>query len=195
MTSTEQHTGRVLPPDVSAADFDAALAEFRRIVGDEWVADTPDAISPYEDAFPVTDDDQFTPGAVVFPDTTEEVCEIVKVANRYLIPLHAVSTGKNLGYGGSAPRTRGTIVLHLGTRMNRILEVNDRYGYALVEPGVTYFALYEHIKEHGLQPDDRRPRPCLGQHHREHDGPRCRVHAVRQPLHVEVRAGDRAARR
>src|SRR6202044_2000877 len=54
VTSTEQHTGRVLPPDVSAADFDAALAEFRRIVGDEWVADTPDAISPYEDAFPVT---------------------------------------------------------------------------------------------------------------------------------------------
>ena len=149
MTSTEQHTGRVLPPDVSAADFDAALAEFRRIVGDEWVADTPDAISPYEDAFPVTDDDQFAPGAVVFPDTAEQVREIVKVANRYLIPLHAVSTGKNLGYGGSAPRTRGTVVLHLGTRMNRILEVNDHYGYALVEPGVTYFALYEHIKEHG----------------------------------------------
>jgi 4-cresol dehydrogenase (hydroxylating) len=149
VTSTEQRAGRVLPPDVSAADFDAALAEFRRIVGDEWVADTPDAISPYEDAFPVTDDDQFTPGAVVFPDTTEQVREIVKAANRYLIPLHAVSTGKNLGYGGSAPRTRGTVVLHLGTRMNRILEVNDRYGYALVEPGVTYTALYEHIQEHG----------------------------------------------
>ena len=116
---------------------------------DDWVASTPEAIQPYEDTFPVTDDDRFTPGAVVFPESTEQVREIVRVANRYLIPLHAVSTGKNLGYGGSAPRTRGTVLLHLGTRMNRILEVNDRYGYALLEPGVTYTALYEHIKEHG----------------------------------------------
>ena len=149
MPSIEQSTRRVLPPDVSAADFDAALAEFRRIVGDKWVADTPEGIRPYEDAFPVAGDDQFTPGAVVFPDTTEQVQEIVRVANRYLIPLHAVSTGKNLGYGGSSPRTRGSVVLHLGTRMNRILELNERYGYALVEPGVTYIALHEHIKKHG----------------------------------------------
>jgi hypothetical protein len=56
VTSTEQSTQRVLPPDVSAADFEAALAEFRRIVGDEWVTDTPEGIGPYEDAFPVTDD-------------------------------------------------------------------------------------------------------------------------------------------
>ncbi len=149
MTSIGQNTRRVLPPMVSEADFDAALVEFRGIVSDDWVASTPEAIQPYEDTFPVTDDDRFTPGAVVFPESTEQVREIVRVANRYLIPLHAVSTGKNLGYGGSAPRTRGTVLLHLGTRMNRILEVNDRYGYALLEPGVTYTALYEHIKEHG----------------------------------------------
>ncbi len=149
MPPTEQGTRRVLPPGVSAAGFDAALAEFRRIAGDEWVTDTPEGIAPYEDAFPVTGDNRFTPGAVVFPGTTEQVQQIVRVANRYLIPLHAVSTGKNLGYGGSAPRTGGSVVLHLGTRMNRILEVNERYGYALVEPGVTYTALYEHIKEHG----------------------------------------------
>ena len=30
--------------------------------------------------------------------------------------------------------------------MNKILEVNERYGYALVEPGVTYFDLYEHLQ-------------------------------------------------
>ena len=30
--------------------------------------------------------------------------------------------------------------------MNRILEVNEKYGYALLEPGVTYFDLYEHLQ-------------------------------------------------
>ncbi len=30
-------------------------------------------------------------------------------------------------------------------RMNRVLEVNERNAYALVEPGVSYFDLYEHI--------------------------------------------------
>ena len=36
--------------------------------------------------------------------TTEEVQEIVRIANRYGIPLYPISTGKNLGYGGSAPQ-------------------------------------------------------------------------------------------
>ncbi len=36
-------------------------------------------------------------------------------------------------------------------RMNRILEVNERNAYALVEPGVTYFDLYRDIQERGLK--------------------------------------------
>jgi 4-cresol dehydrogenase (hydroxylating) len=35
--------------------------------------------------------------------------------------------------------------------MNRILEVNADFGYALVEPGVSYFDLYEHIQAKGLK--------------------------------------------
>lgn len=140
---------RVLPPDVSEADFETALAEFRRIVGEEWVYDSPEDVAPYEDAFPVTGEDTYTPSAVVCPDSVEQVSEIVRVANEHLVPLHAISTGKNLGYGGASPRTRGTVVLHLGKRMNRILEVNEKYGYALLEPGVTYIDLYEHIQANG----------------------------------------------
>ncbi len=30
--------------------------------------------------------------------------------------------------------------------MNRILEVNEKLGYALLEPGVSYFDLYEHLQ-------------------------------------------------
>ena len=57
--------------------------------------------------------------------------------------LYAISTGRNLAYG--VPRRRsGSVVLDL-KRMNRVLEVNERNAYALVEPGVSYFDLYDHI--------------------------------------------------
>src|SRR6516165_9138811 len=62
----------------------------------------------------------------------------------------AVSTGKNLGYGGAAPVYSGSVVLDL-KRMNRVLEVSEEYAYALVEPGVSYFDLYRHIREKGLK--------------------------------------------
>jgi 4-cresol dehydrogenase (hydroxylating) len=43
----------------------------------------------------------------------------------------------------------GSVVLDL-SRMNRILEVNEKFGYALVEPGVSYFDLYNYIQSRGL---------------------------------------------
>ena len=35
-------------------------------------------------------------------------------------------------------------------RMNRILDINEEYGYAVVEPGVSFFDLYEEIQRRGL---------------------------------------------
>jgi FAD/FMN-containing dehydrogenase len=63
---------------------------------------------------------------------------------------YPISTGKNLGYGGSAPNLTGSVVVNL-KRMNRILEVDDTRHYALVEPGVPYFDLYRHIQERQLK--------------------------------------------
>ncbi|MEY3123461.1 MAG: hypothetical protein RI993_2286 [Pseudomonadota bacterium] len=63
--------------------------------------------------------------------------------------LDPISIGKNLGYGAAAPAERGQVVLDL-KRMNRIIEVDKDLAYALVEPGVTYQQLYDHIKENKL---------------------------------------------
>ena len=49
-----------------------------------------------------------------------------------------------LSYGGPAPRVAGSIVLSL-QRMNRILEVNEKLAYIVVEPGVTFFDVYNHF--------------------------------------------------
>ena len=39
------------------------------------------------------------------------------------------------------------MVLDTGKRMNRVLEVNEKLGYAVVEPGVSYFDLYNHTTD------------------------------------------------
>ena len=90
------------------------------------------------------------PSAAVAPDRVEQVQEIVRIAGRFKIPLWTISTGKNLGYGGSAPKLSGSVVVDL-KRMNRVLEVDDKNHYALVEPGVSYFDLYRYIQEKGLK--------------------------------------------
>jgi 4-cresol dehydrogenase (hydroxylating) flavoprotein subunit len=48
-------------------------------------------------------------------------------------------------------RVRGSVLFDMGARMNRILEVNEKFAYALVEPGVTFFDLYKYIQDHKLK--------------------------------------------
>jgi len=145
------------PPGVSAADFSGALEQFAGIVGKEWVFTSDEDVDLYRDSFSPYwhEQEDSVPSAAVAPDGVEQVQAIVKVANKYKIPLWTISTGKNLAYGGSAPRLSGSVVLDL-KRMNRILEVNDANHYALVEPGVSYFDLYRYIQDHKLTPGSTR---------------------------------------
>ncbi len=101
----------------------------------------------YGDPFSTTANHQ--PGGAVRPSIVEEVQDIVKIANVYKVALWTVSRGKNLGYGGSSPVVEGTVVLDL-QRMNKIIEVNEEYGYAIVEPGVSFFDLFEEIQRQGM---------------------------------------------
>lgn len=88
--------------------------------------------------------------AVVYPGQTEEVQEIVRWANRHLIPVYPISIGRNIGYGGAAPRVPGAVVIDLGRRMNKVLKIDNSSASCQVQPGVTYYALYEAIQEAGL---------------------------------------------
>ena len=54
-----------------------------------------------------------------------------------------------MGYGTAAPRLPGSVVLDLG-RMRRILEVNADLGYCVIEPGVGFFDLYEHLQANDI---------------------------------------------
>ena len=141
-----------VPPGVSAADFADALAGFRSVVGSEWVFTSDEDLGPYRDAYSImwNEAEERIASAAVAPFTAEEVQAVMRIANEKRIPIYPISTGKNLGYGGAAPVLSGSVVLDL-KRMNRILEIDERNSYVLVEPGVTYFDLYRHIHDKELK--------------------------------------------
>jgi FAD/FMN-containing dehydrogenase len=89
--------------------------------------------------------------AVVAPADTKETQLIVQWANKHKIPIFPISIGRNLGYGGAAPRVRGSVVLDMGKRMNRVLEIDEDSCTCLIEPGVTFFGLYEAVQKQGAK--------------------------------------------
>ncbi len=135
-----------LPPRLSPAQFDAALRDFERAVGMGWVLASDSDRDAYSDIYAPGDPGQWPPSAAVAPASAEEVQAVVRLANQHKVPLWPVSRGKNLGYGTAAPRLAGTVVLDLG-RMNRILELDHKLAYCVIEPGVGFFDLYDRIQK------------------------------------------------
>src|ERR1700685_2459394 len=124
----------ITPPGVSSKDFSDALKQFEETVGKEWVFTSDEDVALYRDAYSPfwgEPEERVASGAVA-PYTVEQVQAVIKTANEHKIPVYPISTGKNLGYGGSAPNLSGSVVLDL-ERMNRILEVSARNHCALVE--------------------------------------------------------------
>lgn len=141
--------GNPLPPGVTASAFSKFLAAARSIVGADHVfADRNTQLRSYEDQYATTPRGTHLPGAALAPQNVGEIQKIVRAASDHGIPLWTISTGKNFAYGGPAPRQAGTVVLDL-KRMNRIIEVNEKHAYAVVEPGVSYFDLYRHLRKIG----------------------------------------------
>src|SRR5215204_7378639 len=122
-----------------------ALGELANAVGAEALLTSDEDLREFRDPFAFETWDDYTASAVVLPDTVEQVQEIVRIANRHGVPLWTHGTGRNNGYGGPAPRVRGSVIVSL-RNMNRVLEINEELGYAVVEPGVRWFDLYEAIQ-------------------------------------------------
>ena len=141
-----------LPPNLTEAEFSAALDEFSAAVGADWVFSSDEDVALYRDSYSIHWDEpeERVASAAVAPANVEEVQQVVRIANRFGIPLYPISTGRNLNYGGAAPNLTGSVVVDL-KRMNRILKVDEDRHFALVEPGVAYFDLYAYIKEHDLK--------------------------------------------
>ena len=129
-------------------EFDpAAWRAFADAIGSEWVLYSKADVHTYSDYY-AADESEHAPAGAVAPANAEEVQAIVKIANQYRVPLWPVSRGKNFGYGGAAPVMQGSVVLDL-SRMKAI-EVDEENGTVLVEPGVGFFDLYDHMQNNDI---------------------------------------------
>src|SRR5262245_41204408 len=126
--------------------FEAAIAEFRRVLGDEHTLTDAAALQRY--GWCTTAIERHIT-AVVRPGSLEDVQQIVHIAAAHHVAIYPVSTGNNWGYGSAQPARDHNVVVDLG-RMNRILEINRELAYAVVEPGVTQRHLYDHLQEHRI---------------------------------------------
>ncbi len=85
--------------------------------------------------------------AVLRPQTREQIAEVLKVAQRWHVPVYPVSTGNNWGYGSANPVEDGSAILDL-SGLDRISGFDSEMGVVTVEPGVTQGALRDFLDRH-----------------------------------------------
>lgn len=87
------------------------------------------------------------PEAIAYPETTQEVSEVMKLCHAHRIPVVGYGAGTSLE--GQALATEGGLVMDF-QRMNRVLRINDADMDAVVQPGVTREALNVELRNTGL---------------------------------------------
>jgi glycolate oxidase len=116
----------------------------RAIVGKDYCLDSTEDLINYSYDSSI---DEAMPEAIVLPETTEEISNILKLASDAGIPVTPRGAGTNLS-GGTIP-LKGGIVIAL-TRMKRIIELSKENRYAIVEAGLTNLELQNEVQKLGL---------------------------------------------
>jgi len=88
------------------------------------------------------------PDYVVSPESVEQIQAILRLANRNKIPV--VPLGGGLSLAGLAVPLKGGILIDL-KRMDRIIEVNEKSRYAVLECGVSQAQLTSYLEKHHPQ--------------------------------------------
>jgi len=133
-----------------------AVREIEALVGSRGYLHRAEDLALYEYDGSV---DKARPDLVVFPRTTAEVVEIVRISNRHGIPIVGRGAGTGLS-GGSIPRAGGIVVGF--SRMNRVVEVDLANERAIVEPGVVNLDITLAVQPDGYfyAPDPSSQRAC-----------------------------------
>lgn len=132
----------------TSSGFDAAIKEFEGVLGADGLICDAAGLRAFHDPFAPVGAEWYEPGAVLLPESVEQVQAILRIANNHKTPVWTSGQGRNNGYGGAAPRVTGSFALSL-RRMNKVLSVDEQSAWALVEPGVRFFDLYDHLRATG----------------------------------------------
>lgn len=126
---------------------DELVQELKSVLGEKGVTVDPEKLDVYK-----TDEEGnsywfHTPEVVVFPETTEQVAEVVKLANKYLVPITPRAAGSGVACG--AIPVHGGMVMELD-RMDKILKIDTDNMYAVVQTGVRTSVIQKTVNEYGL---------------------------------------------
>ena len=123
----------------------AALSAMRSVVGDAWV-ERDDVV--LRRLAVNTLGVERSLAAAVRPASLDEVRGCLRAASLHGAPVYPVSRGRNWGLGSRAPVVDSCVLLDLG-RMDAITDYDEAMGTVTVEPGVSFAALYEFLRERG----------------------------------------------
>lgn len=119
--------------------------QFADVVGEKWLKDDPESLVSYSyDATPLY---QSMPDGVIFPGSTQEVSEVVKICAANRIPIVGRGAGSNL-CGGTVP-LKGGIILVM-TRMNKLLEIDTENLTATFQTGLNTKQFHQTVERSGL---------------------------------------------
>lgn len=133
------------------------IIDLSNLVGVENVITDSTALSVYEcDGTTLF---KALPDAVVFPSTTQQISEIVKLANKHNVPF--IARGGGTGLSGGMLAVEGGLMIALN-RMDRILEIDLKNQRAVVEPGVVNLLLTQAVESDGYYyaPDPSSQKAC-----------------------------------
>ena len=133
-----------------------AVRELRQLLGERGVLDRSQDLLLYEFDGSI---EKGRPECVVFPTSTEDVVDVVKVARKYRLPL--VGRGAGTGLSGGTIPTEGGVMIAFA-RMNKILEIDLENEYAVVQPGVVNLDITTTVKGEGYYyaPDPSSQKAC-----------------------------------
>lgn len=121
-----------------------AKRALQSILGSGYKDDQQTLVTHSYDGTPMQ---QAMPDAVVYPESTQQVSDIMKVLHEYRIPLISRGSGTNL-CGGTVPVNGGVVMVM--QRMDKILEVDMENLTATVQPGLNTKQFSTHVESLGL---------------------------------------------
>lgn len=123
------------------------LGAIAEVVGEEYVSDDDFIRHAYSKNVDATFPYRW-PDLVVRPESTDEIQEIVRIANRFKTPIIPRGAGCDLS-GGAKPIEEGGIVLDL-TRMNKVVDLDEEAMLVTAECGITWGELNAFLMKKGF---------------------------------------------
>ncbi|SCV73828.1 BQ2448_6258 [Microbotryum intermedium] len=171
--------------------FDAAVKELQALLPEHLLSLDRDSLVARSHSDWASHDPSGLPGAILFPRGTQDVVNIVKLANKYSIPIIPMAANTSLeGHTGAltyksnpsdaasiAKRGRGECitlddlepglawVVDVSENMNEIIKIHDHDLQIVVQPGISYDAINETLAEKNIPlffPVDPAPGAMIG---------------------------------